>query len=663
MLMVSLANIIDVDPWLEPHRRELEDLQRYINSKAGTILDGASIVDFSQGHLHFGLHSTKDGWVFREWAPAATKIYIISAKTNWQDDEDYLLKPKGGGEWELKLPKEAFFHGDLYKLHLYWDGGEGYRIPSYATRVVQDELTNEFNAAVWKPSKVFIWDDNGFKPSKDRPFIYEAHVGMSGDRQAVSSYRQFTEEVLPRIASLGYNTIQLMAVQEHPYYGSFGYHVSSYFAASSRFGAPEDLKNLVNEAHKLGIAVILDIVHSHAVKNEVEGLSRFDGTYSQYFHEGERGNHPAWDSRVFDYGKPQVVHFLLSNLRYWLEEYHFDGFRFDGVTSMLYYDHGLEREFSSYDTYFDGIDKDAITYLSLANQLTHELKPGAITVAEDMSAFPGLAAPQDEGGIGFDYRLSMGVPDIWIKTLKEKRDEDWNLSYLFHELTTRRPEEKVISYAESHDQALVGDKTIIFRLIDKEMYWHMRLDDDNLIVDRGIALHKLIRLLTASTNGGGYLNFMGNEFGHPEWIDFPREGNDWSYKHARRQWKLVDDPALKYHWLYDFDQAIVELIRAVDDPGFHWVNVDDDKNTLSFMRDDLLFVYNFSPTESYVDFEVPAKAGKYSIVLSSDDPRFGGYNRVDTTMAYSTVKKKGQEPTLKVYVPSRVALVLKISKK
>lgn len=662
MLMVSLANIVDVDPWLEPHRQQLEDLQRYINTKGGMILDGSSLTDFAQGHFYFGLHTTKDGWVLREWAPAATKIYLVSDKTDWKDDEDFRLKSRANGEWELKLPKEALRHEDTYKLHVYWDGGDGYRIPSYATRVVQDEHSHEFNAAVWKPSKVFVWNDKDFKPSKYRPFIYEAHVGMSGETESVSTYKQFTKEILPRIAKLGYNTIQLMAIQEHPYYGSFGYHVSSYFAPSSRFGTPEDLKHLVNEAHRLGIAVILDIVHSHSVKNEVEGLSRFDGTYNQYFHEGERGNHPAWDSRVFDYGKPQVVHFLLSNLRYWLEEYHFDGFRFDGVTSMLYYDHGLERAFSSYEDYFEGIDKDAITYLSLANKLVHEINPRALTVAEDMSAFPGLAASQNDGGIGFDYRLSMGVPDIWIKTLKEKRDEDWNLSYLFHELTTRRPEEKVISYAESHDQALVGDKTIIFRLIDKEMYWHMRIDDDNLTVERGIALHKLIRLLTASTNGGGYLNFMGNEFGHPEWIDFPREGNNWSYKHARRQWSLVDSIELKYKWLNEFDKALVSTLKSVDDPDFHWVNIDDDKSTLSFIRGDLLFVFNFSPTESYADFEVPAKAGRYKIALSSDDAIYGGYNRVDTSLTYETTKKD-KDDILKVYIPSRVALVFKIIKK
>lgn len=656
MLMTSLANIADIDPWLEPHRGQLADLQRYIDAKSGEVLAGAKLVDFALGHLHFGLHKTKTGWTLRECAPNATKIYLVCDQNSWQDDESFRFESDVDGQWQLELSAPALKHGDKYKLHIYWDGGHGYRIPSYANYVLQDKTTHEFAAAVWQPEVKFQWQTSAFSPKSEHPFIYEAHIGMSGDRQTVSTYRQFKDEVLPRIDRLGYNTIQLMAIQEHPYYASFGYHVSSYFAASSRFGTPDDLKSLIDAAHSRGIAVIMDIVHSHAVKNEAEGLSRFDGSLTQYFHAGDRGNHPAWDSRVFDYGKPQVMHFLLSNLRYWLEEYKFDGFRFDGVTSMLYYDHGLDRSFSSYEDYFNGLDKDAVTYLYLANNLIHSLNPNAMTVAEDMSAFPGLAS---DDGLGFDYRLSMGTPDLWIRTLKEKRDEDWDLGQLFHELTTHRPEESVISYSESHDQALVGDKTIIFRLIDQAMYWHMQVDDENDIVDRGIALHKIIRLLTASTNGGGYLNFMGNEFGHPEWIDFPREGNDWSYKYARRQWSLADNRQLKYRYLSAFDQAMVATLKTQLEDDFRWVNIDEQHRVVSFMRGDLVYVFNLSPTVSLTDWSIPAEDGEYKLVLSSDDPSFGGFDRVDTAMTYPALNSK-----LLTYIPARSGLVFRaINKK
>lgn len=650
---MHIRTIADRDPWLEPYRQQLEAQQAYVRQASRRLLEATPLEEFALGHLYFGLHRTDRGWVLREWAPGATAIYLLSQQNDWQDSEAYALVRGEHDVWELQLPSAALAHGDHYKLRVHWKGGSGERIPAYAAYVVQDPAAHLFDAVVWQPDTPYPWQHSA--PARpDTPLIYEAHVGMSSEQPEVASYQHFTKSVLPRIAQLGYNTVQLMAVQEHPYYGSFGYHVSSFYAASSRFGTPDDLKQLIDTAHGMGLRVIMDIVHSHAVKNELEGLSRFDGTLTQYFHEGERGNHDAWDSRTFDYGKPEVAHFLLSNVRYWLDEYRFDGFRFDGVTSMLYHDHGLGRAFGSYDDYVsDNVDLDALTYLRLANELAHTVQPEATTIAEDTSAFPGLAAPIGEGGIGFDYRLSMGVPDLWIKTLKERRDEDWDLGHLFHELTAHRPEERTISYAESHDQALVGDKTLIFRLIDKDMYEHMRIDDGAHAVERGIALHKLIRLLTASTHAGGYLNFMGNEFGHPEWIDFPRAGNDWSYHYARRQWSLADDPTLKYQWLLEFDTALIDTICQLDDPDYHYVTVDEDRRLLSYARGGQLFVYNFSPDASYTDHAVPTFDGNYRIVLSSDDPAYGGQGRVDTAMTYSAANEQ-----VLLYIPSRTAIVL-----
>ena len=649
---MRIATVADKDPWLEPYRTKLEQQQAFVLQAKRRILGDKKLEDFALGHLYFGLHREENGWVLREWAPNATALYLLCEKNNWQDTEDYAFLRGENDVWELRLPAEALGHEDHYKLRIHWSGGSGERIPAYATYVKQDTTTNIFDAAIWQPEKPYEWKYTTPTPP-EVSLIYEAHVGMSSEKPEVASYKHFTENVLPRIKDLGYNTVQLMAVQEHPYYGSFGYHVSNFFAASSRFGTPDDLKELIDTAHGMGLQVIMDIVHSHAVKNEAEGLSRFDGTTSQYFHAGERGNHEAWDSRTFDYGKSEVVHFLLSNVRFWLDEYRFDGFRFDGVTSMLYHDHGLGKTFGSYDDYVSGnVDLDALAYLSMANELAHVVQPNVMTIAEDTSAFPGLASPRADGGIGFDYRLSMGVPDLWIKTLKEQKDEEWNLGHLFHELTTHRPEEKTISYAESHDQALVGDKTLIFRLIDREMYDHMHIDDDNLIVERGIALHKLIRLLTAATHAGGYLNFMGNEFGHPEWIDFPREGNDWSYHYARRQWSLADNPKLKYQWLQRFDKAMTDLVKNLKDANYHYVSIDEERHLVSFVRDNHLFVFNLSPDASYTDHEVPAFDGEYKVALSSDDAAYGGQSRIDTQMAYEATNEK-----IKLYLPSRTAAV------
>ena len=572
--------------------------------------------------------------------------------------------------WEITLPKDVLRHGDLYKLKVHWDGGCGERIPAYSTRTVQDEKTLIFSAQVWQPARPYKFKVADFKPQTNPLLIYECHIGMGEDKEGVGTYEEFRVNVLPRIEKDGYNAIQIMAIQEHPYYGSFGYHVSSFYAASSRFGTPDELKRLIDDAHSRGIAVIMDIVHSHAVKNEVEGLGRFDGSYDQYFYGDSRREHPAWDSLCFDYGKNQVLHFLLSNCKFWLEEYHFDGFRFDGVTSMLYYNHGLGQAFSSYDDYYNGgQDTNAITYLTLANKLIHKVNPHAITIAEEMSGMPGLANKVSDGGIGFDYRMAMGIPDFWIKTIKEKKDEDWKPTAIFWELTNRRADEKTINYAESHDQALVGDKTIIFRLIDSDMYWHMMVDDHNMNVDRGIALHKMIRLVTLATINGGYLNFMGNEFGHPEWIDFPREGNGWSYKYARRQWSLVDREDLKYKFLGKFEEDIIHLVRSKR--NFQATPVEklwdkDDDQVLAFKRGDLVFVFNFNPSKSFSDYGILAPEGCYSHVLNSDQDIYGGYNNIDTTVKHLTISDPLYQPHgigwLKLYLPARSVQVLRYKK-
>lgn len=665
-----MLKLIKNDPWLEPFEEAIEGRHTYIKSKEKELTgDGKmSLSDFADGYLYFGLHKTDKTWVFREWAPNATEIYLIGTFNNWQKQDKFRLKRKDNGEWEIELPLGLLKHLDLFKLKVCWEGGEGERIPAWAYRVVQDEHTKIFCVQVWDPEVPYVFKKKTFKPNVDPLLIYECHIGMASQDEKVGTYEEFRVNVLPRIKADGYNTLQIMAIQEHPYYGSFGYHVSSFFAASSRFGTPDELKHLIDDAHEMGLAVIMDIVHSHAVKNEVEGLGRFDGSYGQYFHTDWRREHPAWDSLCFNYAKNEVLHFLLSNCKFWLEEYKFDGFRFDGVTSMLYLSHGLGDNFINYDDYFNGNeDDDAIAYLTIANKLIHEVNPKAITIAEEVSGMPGLAAKQKDGGYGFDYRMAMNIPDYWIKIIKERRDEDWLPTSIFWELTNRREDEKTISYAESHDQALVGDKTIVFRLIDADMYWFMsKLRDSSFMVDRGIALHKIIRLVTATTINGGYLNFMGNEFGHPEWIDFPREGNGWSYKYARRQWYLADDLNLRYHYMGDFDKAMLSLIKSVKKfektPILRLWDKDEDQ-VLAYMRGDLVFVFNFSPNRSYADYGFLAPEGEYITVLNTDNRDFGGNGLIDESVIHYTMfdelYKRDRKGWLKLYIPARSAFVLK----
>ena len=660
--------VIRHDPWLEPYADAIngrhEDAIRKERELVGAT---GNLVDFANAHRYFGLHKSEEGWVFREWAPNATGITLIGSFSDWKECDEYRLSSLGNGVWEINLPAAVLRHGDLYKLIVHWDDGSGERIPAYSFRTVQDEKTLIFSSQVWAPAKPYEFKVTDFKPKTNPLLIYECHIGMAQNKEGVGTYDEFRRNVLPRIAKDGYNAIQIMAIQEHPYYGSFGYHVSSFFAASSRFGTPDELKALIDEAHRLGIAVIMDIVHSHAVKNEVEGLGRFDGSYNQYFYGDSRREHPAWDSLCFDYGKNEVLHFLLSNCKYWLEEYHFDGFRFDGVTSMLYYNHGLGQAFSSYDDYYNGgQDVNAITYLTLANKLIHKVNPHAITIAEEMSGMPGLAYPIKGGGMGFDYRLAMGIPDFWIKMIKEVKDEDWHPGHILWELTNRRADEKTISYAESHDQALVGDKTIIFRLIDAEMYWHMQHGHTTYMVDRGIALHKMIRLITATTINGGYLNFMGNEFGHPEWIDFPREGNGWSYKYARRQWELFDNEDLYYHELGLFDQAMIHLISSIkkfNELSIYTLWDKEGDQVVAYQRGEYVFVFNFNGQQSFTDYGILAEPGAYEVVLNTDDKRYGGFGLSDDSVVHFTQfdaeYESYEKEWLQLYLPARSAVVLK----
>lgn len=665
---IPRTHLLD-DPWLAPYADLVERRARRAEETAARLTSGSrsakDLVTFASAHEYYGLHRDRRGWVFREWAPNASQIWLVGDFSGWERRTEYMaVRIPGRDVFEWRGPAKAMAHGQFYRLEVCWEGGRGERIPAYVRRVVQDPETGLFAAQVWAPPKPYRWK-NRFVRDDVAPVIYEAHVGMAQETEGVGTYREFADRILPRIKKAGYNTVQLMGIMEHPYYGSFGYHVSSFFAASSRFGEPDDLKYLIDTAHGMGLAVIMDIVHSHAVRNERDGLSCFDGTPYQYFHDGSRGWHDAWDSRCFDYGKTDVLHFLLSNCRFWLDEYRFDGYRFDGVTSMLYLHHGLGVDFCNYGMYFDAsVDEDAYTYLTLANTVIHTLRPDALTVAEDVSGMPGIAAPAEDKGAGFDYRMAMGVPECWFRLVRDVRDEDWSVGFLWHELTNRRADERTVSYVESHDQALVGGKSFIFQMIDKEMYDSMHVGSQNLLVDRGIAIHKMARLATLGCCCA-YLNFMGNEFGHPEWIDFPREGNNNSYHYARRQWSLRDDPKLRFKGLGDFDEAMMHLVvgeRVLEGTYPQRLFSNDEDKILAFMRGDLLFVFNFHGERSHADYPLIVPPGEYRHVLDTDSRTFGGFGRIEAGQVFPlTTIERAKELcfAIRLYVPARTAIVLR----
>ena len=658
-----IPGLVLADGWLAPYQGEIQARLRLYDAQLQRICKRwGSLLDCANGFTRMGFNrvASTGEWVYREWAPGARELYLIGDFNNWDRTATPMQRNKDG-VWKVKLPADALHHGSRVKVHVVGaDLEHRDRMPAWIRYTQQDEKTFDYCGVIWEPEQPYKWKHTRWTPTRVKtPFIYECHIGMAGEEERIHSYREFADNVLPRIAELGYNTVQVMAVQEHPYYGSFGYHVSSFFAPCNRFGTPDDLKHLIDTAHGLGIAVLLDVVHSHAVKNVAEGLNNFDGSGGQYFNAGERDSrHPDWDSCLFDYGRDEVIEFLLSNLRWWLQEFKFDGFRFDGVTSMLYYHHGHEP-FTDLGCYFNTrVNTDAVTYLQLAASLVQQTLPGAFAIAEDMSGMPGLCRPVDEGGFGFTHRLAMGLPDYWIKLLKEKKDEEWSVGDMWYTLTNRRYGEANIAYAESHDQALVGDKTIAFRLMDAEMYTHMSCNTPSMVIDRGMALHKMIRLATLAAGGEGWLNFMGNEFGHPEWIDFPREGNGNSYKYCRRQWSLVDNELLRYRFLNEFDKAMLELAQdaaLLSAPPAQPLNMDEKNQVMAFERAGRVFVFNWNGERAIPDYLLPApSAGEWRVALDSDDARFGGFARQDHGVNHFTDKHQ----RLSLYLLPRTVMVL-----
>ena len=669
----QLQKLFENDGYLRTFEEDI--LMRYgkFRDWERTLQNEGGLAAFAEGYKYHGLMQRDNGDIdYCEWVPDAKSVSLVGQFNGW-DTKAHVCTKGPYNKFSLHIPagedgQPAIPHLSKLRVVIHTvDGKELWRISPwcrYAVQIMEEEPTYQWKH--WAPRDPYEWKH----PRPERPSsvrIYEAHVGISSDEPKVASYRHFADNVIPYVASLGYTYVELMAVMEHAYYGSFGYHVTNFFAVSSRYGTPDDLKYLVDKAHGLGLSVILDIVHSHAATNVLDGLNKFNGTDHCYFHAGKRGQHTLWDSKLFDYSKWEVLRFLLSNLRWYIEEYRFDGFRFDGVTSMLYHHHGIATGFSgNYQEYFNtSVDVEALTYLMLANQMLHTTYPFVITVAEDVSGMPTLGRPIEEGGLGFDYRLAMAIPDEWIKLLKEKKDEDWNMENIWWTLTNRRLHEKCIAYAESHDQALVGDKTLSFWLMDAEMYHNMSiLSPRTPVIDRGMALHKMIRLVTMGLGGEAYLTFIGNEFGHPEWLDFPREGNGFSYKYARRQMSLAHDHLLRYQFLRYFDAAMQHLDKDFQflTAGPAYVSRKHNiEKVMVFERGGLLWVFNFNPSTSFTDYRVGVGSpGTYRLRLCSDSTKFDGHGRIQEDCEYHTTPGDwdGRGHSLMVYIPSRVAIVL-----
>lgn len=666
------------DPELAPYRDFfLQRCSRFEQEKTRIEKNFGSLKAYSDIYTHFGPHliKGKDGnfWRWREYMPHATEIWLTTSKLNFKRNAQYRFTNKGNGEFELTLPQEALPHGEYVELRVQGpmppqksDGSipelpvPMRRVPAFAQWVEQDpHVPEQWCARIWAPENPYQFKHHR-RGLLQFPRIYEAHVGMAQSSlqhfgESVGTYDYFRRFVLPRIREDGYTAVQLMGILEHPLYKSFGYQVSSYYAPSSRYGNPDQFKELVDAAHGLGLAVILDITHGHACANTEQGLACYDG--SNYFFSAK---YNQWGTPSFDYGNEMARRFLLSNCRYWMEEFRIDGFRFDAVGNMLYIDHGVNDSFSHVGRCFygkDGQPREDVygeLYLCLANDLIHNMDEHAITIAEEFSGMPGLTCSPAEGGLGFDYRFAMGIPDFWAKAIENPKD----MGSMWYEMTNHRPYDRTISYVECHDQCINGDDAMIWRLLGDSMYRYMGASSETWNISRGLAFYRLMRLLTLTAADAGYLNFMGNEFGHPEWLD--------AEEHAHRQWHLADQPDLKYASLAAWDKAQLNILvgQHLDDflqqPMFRFIH--EDMRLLAFERGHLLFVFNFHETEPRENLLFAVTPGKYIEILSSDQKKFGGHGNLEITEPplehFTTPLPHRPEGDINLYIPPMVALVL-----
>ena len=673
---ISDIELLNQDLYLRPHEHKIRERLNTYNHILQTITEtDKDLLTFAHSYNTMGLHlNNNNDVIYKEYAPNAKSISLFGEFNNWNRNE-YIGQKDKNGLWTITIPNKngscPIKHNTKLKANVCLADciTKVDRNPIWSRYLIQNKDSYLYDTVFWNPPKPYEWKSKQFMQRKRSLRIYEAHVGMSSLDCKVSTYREFADTVIPRIKNTGYNAIQLMAIMEHVDYASFGYHVTNFFAIASRSGTPDDLKYLIDVAHQNDLIVLIDIVHSHASCNQSDGISNWDGTDYLYFHSGSRGKHDLWDSRLFNYSNYETLRLLLSNCAFYQEEYHFDGFRFDGVTSILYKHHGIGYGFTgNYNEYFnDQFDLDGGVYTMLANYLIHLINPNAITIAEDVSGMPGLCRPIDEGGFGFDYRLNMSIADKWIHIMRNIRDEHWDMGNITYTLTNRRNNEKHVGYCESHDQSIVGDKTLSMWLFDKELYWNMSvLSEETLVINRGICLHKMIRLITFALGGEAYLNFMGNEFGHPEWVDFPRPGNNFSYEHCRRRWDLVDDKLLRYRFLYKWDcvmNNLDEVFCFLPSQQYHVSCKDEETKVIVFEKGDLLFVFNFNISKCFEHYKVGTPwRTPHIIIVDSDESRFMGKDRLtyghENFFPCMHDSYQGRPNYIQLYVPNRTCMVL-----
>ena len=580
--------------------------------------DSMAVYLFHQGsnykcYEYFGCHKAEGGHVFRTWAPNARAVYITGEFCGWDPRRWPMEKISDGGIWEVTIP--GLNQYDLYKIVVESPDGELlYHADPYASH----NETRPGTASKVYDLPDYQWGDAAWMEERrkadivNRPMnIYEMHAGSwkKGEDGETLDYERLADELIPYIQEMGYTHIELMPLSEYPFDGSWGYQVTGYFAPTSRYGTPEMMMRFIDRCHQAGIGVLMDWVPAHFPR-DAHGLRRFDGTPCYEYADPRKGEHPDWGTMIFDYGRGEVISFLISSAANWADRYHIDGLRVDAVASMLYLDYGKKDGNWMPNIYGGNWNLEAIELLKRFNNYLHSAFPGVVTIAEESTAFPKVTHPVDEDGLGFDFKWNMGWMNDTIRYMQTdpffRKGVHNNLTF---SLTYAFSENYILPL--SHDEVVHGKASLIGKMPGE---YEVKFAN----------LRAYIAYMYA--HPGKKLVFMGSEMAQfDEWSEEKTIG-----------WDLLKFDMHRKFW--EFSKALCRFYRETSPfweedgswDGFDWLSCDNaEQNIISFLRRDhagneLIVVCNFSSvTREKYRIGVPRR-GRYDELFSTDNADFGG---------------------------------------
>ena len=597
----------------------------------------------AEAYKLFGSHfAEKDGVrgvVFRVWAPKAADVSVVGDFNHWNREESYMKKISDGGIWELFIPGLKKF--DNYKYSIRTERGQ--------IKLKADPYGYHMETRPNTASKVYDISGYNWKDSKwmDEKNIYEVHLNSwftKTDEEELFSYMQLAEKLVPYVKEMGYTHIEMMPIAEFPFDGSWGYQQIGYYAPTSRFGTPSDFMEFVDYCHTHGVGVILDWVPAHFPK-DAAGLYEFDGDYCYEYSDPNKREHYNWGTRVFDWGKPEVQSFLISNANYWLSEYHVDGLRVDAVASMLYLDY--DRQGGAWTPNKNGGNEnlEAVDFLQNLNSCLFSRHPGLLMIAEESTAWPMVTKPVDIGGLGFNFKWNMGWMNDMLSYMSMSPEyRQYNHDKLTFSFYYAFSENYILPI--SHDEVVYGKCSMLDKMSGPRE-------------KRFASLRTFLAYMTA--HPGKKLMFMGQEFAQfKEWnyktgldwdiLKFPEHSQYQSFVKAMNKFYLDNKPL----WEIDYDWS-----------GFSWISNDDNKNSVIVFRriasngDELIAVCNFLPNEhEQYSFGVPYYAD-YKEVFTTDDKKFGGDSDGNASYTAQCEGMHGLEYSITMKIPAMSAVFLK----